>query len=108
MRYPEIHRPFLINCHFNRDWIAKGFATIFLCLILLSGASAMAKEKPLDILFNNADTDGNGLISETEWHAAMLKRMESIDTNGDGNLSREEFEKTKETVRDRLRNRSPR
>jgi hypothetical protein len=83
-------------------------ATTFLCAFLLFGTSVMAREKPHDGLFNAADTDGNGLISESEWHAAMQKRLESIDFNGDGSLSREEFEKTKETLRDKIRNRSVR
>lgn len=63
----------------------------------------MAREKPLDFLFSQADTDHNGFVSEAEWHAVMQKRFETADTNHDGNLSRQEIEATKETLRERFR-----
>lgn len=78
-------------------------AIAFLITFAFSGTLAMAREKPLDILFNMADTDQNGLISETEWHAAMQKRLEAIDTNHDGSISREEMEASKENFRDKMR-----
>jgi|GEM_PF-2091490 Ca2+-binding EF-hand superfamily protein len=76
---------------------------VLLFALLLSGTSAMAREKPLDLLFNQADTDHNGLISEAEWHAVMQKRFETNDANHDGNISRVEIDAVKETFRERFR-----
>lgn len=107
MRYSELHRSFPLNYILRKTLIIQAVAvTTFLGALLFSGTFVIAREKPLDILFNAADTDGNGLISESEWHAAMQKRLEALDTNGDGNISREEFEKAGETMRDKIRNRS--
>jgi Ca2+-binding EF-hand superfamily protein len=76
--------------------------------LILTASMAIARENPLDVLFQISDSDANGLISEAEWHATMQKRMESLDTNHDGNLSRVEFEKARQTVRERMRSMSPR
>jgi len=63
----------------------------------------MARERPLDILFGEADTDRNGLINEAEWHQAMQKRFENLDTNHDNAISKEELEKSRDSMRERLR-----
>ncbi len=97
MRYSEIQR---------RPWRKATLCTLgsfFLIALMLTGTSAMAREKPLDILYASADTDGNGLISEAEWHAAMQKRFETLDANGDGNISKEEMANARETARDKFR-----
>lgn len=77
-------------------------------ILILPANMALAREKPVDVLFQMSDSDGNGLISEAEWHAAMQKRMETVDTNHDGNLSRDEFELARQTIRERMRSMSPR
>jgi len=81
----------------------RALAAISICASLLSGTSAMARERPLDILFGEADTDHNGLINEAEWHKAMQKRFETLDTNNDSAISKEELEKSRESMRERLR-----
>lgn len=81
------------------------------CLFLIAAVClfpadrGLARERPMDTIFNAADTNGDGLISEQEWHQAMQKRFETLDANKDGNVSREEFEKQKETLREKFRNR---
>lgn len=77
-------------------------------ILILPANMALAREKPADLLFQMSDSDGNGLISEAEWHSAMQKRMETVDTNHDGNLSREEFDQARQTIRERMRGMSPR
>jgi len=92
---------------FNYRDISRVLAAALLFAFVLSGNPAMAREKPMDIIFNLADADQNGLISETEWHTAMQKRLEAIDINHDGNISREELESAKEGFRNKMRS-SPR
>ena len=94
--------------------LCRHLAIILTCVVIISLSFLLSEslaapfaatgEKPIDVFFNNADTDGNGLISEVEWHTAMQKRLENIDTNHDGNISREELEKSKETMRENFRN----
>jgi len=79
-------------------------ALLFAALCCLAG-TAMAQDRPMDILFESVDTDHNGSISEQEWHASMQKRFESQDANHDGNLSREELEQARSNLRQSLRER---
>lgn len=72
-------------------------------LLLLTAASAIARQKPMEIIFEAGDTDHNGLISEDEWHAAMQKRFDALDKNHDNAVSYDEFQKAKETLRERFR-----
>jgi hypothetical protein len=83
------------------------FATIgTLCLIIVTSVFlfpanlVLAREIPIDKIFNAVDADGNGLISEQEWQQLMQKRFEVLDTNSDGIISREEFERQKKSMRD--------
>lgn len=78
---------------------------IVLAIVLMVVGCAAAGQNAFGSHIENMDTNGNGLISEEEWHAAMQKRFESIDKNGDGNLSRDEIDETKATMRDRIRSR---
>jgi Ca2+-binding EF-hand superfamily protein len=57
------------------------------------------------VIFENMDVDQNGFVSEEEWHNAMQKRFEAMDKNRNRNLSREEVEESKETMRERFRSR---
>lgn len=65
-------------------------------------AAGATQQKSLELLFERIDTDGNGLISETEWHAAMQKRLEHLDSNKDGNLSRQEMEQARTAMKERF------
>ena len=71
--------------------------------VLLTAGLALAWQRPIDTLFQTADSDHNNLISEAEWHAAMQKRFEAIDANHDGNLSRDELEQSRDALRERFR-----
>jgi len=75
---------------------------IILFALIFSASLVFARQRPIDSLFAMADTDRNGRISEAEWHVAMQKRFETIDTNRDGAVSREEMEKFRETMRGRF------
>jgi Ca2+-binding EF-hand superfamily protein len=78
-------------------------ASVVFMLILTMTMSVSARQKPLDVIFQADDTDGNGLVSEAEWHAAAQKRFELLDTNKDGNISKEEMDAGKETLKDRFK-----
>lgn len=47
--------------------------------------------------FRKLDTDGNNLLSFEEWAVKTSNRFKGADGNGDGNLNRAEFAKTKPT-----------
>ncbi len=63
---------------------------------------AMAQPASNARLFDQMDTNGDGVVSEQEWHAAMQKRFESIDKNRDGNLSAAEWQEMKDSLRERF------
>jgi Ca2+-binding EF-hand superfamily protein len=70
---------------------------------ILTMNMAMASEPLKPNLFDRADADKNGMISEEEWHAAMQKRFDAVDKNKDGKLSHDEWQEMRETVREGLR-----
>jgi hypothetical protein len=76
-----------------------------MAVFLFPANRVLARERPIDAVFNTAETNGDGLISAQEWHQTMQKRFEALDNSNDGNISREEFEKQKEIMRERFRNR---
>jgi Ca2+-binding EF-hand superfamily protein len=78
-------------------------ASAVFVLILTMAMSASARQKPLDVMFQADDTDGNGLVSKAEWQAAAEKRFELLDTNKDGNISKEEMDAGKDTLKDRFK-----
>ena len=78
---------------------------IAIVFVLLMAASAAARQKPMDVVFETADADHNNLVSNEEWHTVQQRRFETIDKNHDGNISREELQETKETLRERFKSR---
>lgn len=72
-------------------------------LLFIDAEAWAAREHPSDNLFNMADSDNNGLLTEGEWHAAQQKRFEKLDGNKDGSLSREEIEQAKGAIREKFR-----
>jgi len=76
--------------------------TMLIAVFMMSGC-AMVQQKPLEVIYEAADTDGNEMISEAEWHAAAQKRFELLDTNKDGNISKEEMEAGKTTMKERFK-----
>lgn len=75
---------------------------LFAGLLLLPATTPAASERVADMLFERSDTDHNQLISEAEYHAAMQRRFEQLDTNKDGNLTRQEMEQARANARERL------
>ncbi len=49
--------------------------------------------------FRKLDTDGNNLLSFEEWAVKTSNRFKGADGNGDGNLDRGEFTRTKPKVK---------
>lgn len=49
--------------------------------------------------FRKLDTDGNNLLSFEEWAVKTSNRFKGADGNGDGNLDRPEFARTKPKVK---------
>jgi Ca2+-binding EF-hand superfamily protein len=98
----------------DRNGVTGGYRPSFttigtLCLIIATSVflfpanRVLARESFINRIFNAADTDGDGLISKQEWHQAMKKRFETLDTSNDRNISREEFEQQEEISGYRLR-----
>ena len=80
------------------------FIVLMLTIFLLPAGLAAA-QRPIDVAFEIADADKNGLISEAEWHTEMQKRFEAADSNHDGNLSKEEVQASQAKLRERFKNR---
>jgi hypothetical protein len=77
--------------------------TTMIIVLIMTGCAMSARQKPTGVVFQATDTDGTGLISEAEWHAAAQKRFELLDTNKDGNISKEEMEAGKATMKERFK-----
>lgn len=71
-------------------------------LLLVPATAPAAANRAADLLFERSDTDHNQLISEAEYHAAMQHRFEQLDSNKDGNLTRQEMEQARANTRERL------
>jgi Ca2+-binding EF-hand superfamily protein len=80
--------------------------SIMILTTILTTNMTMAREPFKANLFERADADKNGLISDDEWHTAMQKRFDAIDKNKDGNLSQDEWQEMRETVRQGIRARA--
>jgi Ca2+-binding EF-hand superfamily protein len=72
-------------------------------IVFMVSLSAEARPNPGEAVFQADDTDGNGLISGEEWHAAAQKRFELLDTNKDGQISKEEMDDAKGTMKARFK-----
>jgi len=70
-------------------------------LVMVANSACAVQHRGVDLLFNRADSDGNNLISEAEYHAAMQQRFLQLDSNKDGNLSRQEMENARAVSRER-------
>ncbi|MGE4560185.1 MAG: hypothetical protein AB7E77_08290 [Desulfobulbus sp.] len=73
-----------------------------LALIMIASPAGAVGNRPAEMLFNNADTNHDNLVSEAEYHAAMQRRFEQLDRNKDGNLSPQELENARSTARERF------
>ena len=87
------------HAHFPRTLAASLLTGL---LLMPTAIMAAASERATDLLFERSDTDHNQLISEAEYHAAMQRRFEQLDTNKDGNLTRQEMEQARANARERL------
>nr|WP_320048199.1 EF-hand domain-containing protein [uncultured Desulfuromonas sp.] len=96
-------------CPVERSYLVIVLLAVVLSCILFTRAQAISSgasssgQRPLDVLYNAADSDGNGLISESEWHTVMQKRFEEMDTNGDQQVSLEEMAASRDTAKQRFR-----
>lgn len=75
---------------------------VLVSMLFITSAALATQQRPLELIFSKTDSDGNGLISETEWHTAMQQRFEETDSNHDGNISRDEIEASKKSLRERF------
>lgn len=82
----------------------KILVAVFLCVLITIAihGNATAKERPIDVLFDQADTNHDGVVSEGEFHTAMQERFLIIDADQNGNLTREELEDARQVIRDRI------
>lgn len=85
--------------------ILKHLLPALLFCLLCTGMAAAQDQRPMDILFDAADTNHNGLLDEQEWHTYLQVRFEKLDASHDGNLSRAELEQAKSTLRQTFRER---
>ena len=58
--------------------------------ILVCSTPAMAQMGQLDV-FENADTDGDGQVSQAEFRAARAQQFSRLDRNGDGTVAQSDF-----------------
>lgn len=55
--------------------------------------------------FLKLDTDGNGIVSKTEFLSGAEGRFSKMDANGDGEITKEEAQAAKEKAHERLKER---
>lgn len=91
------------RCHGCRCAAVAVGMTLVLAAALIPDTAATAREKPLELILTAVDTDGDGQINESEWHAAMQKRFTKMDQNADGKISGSELESTTASARQRFR-----
>ncbi len=70
-----------------------------LAMVVLAGTPVMAEdgqegghEGHGKMMKNDADTDGDGMLSKAEFLAVQEKRFAEIDGNADGKISKEEMQ----------------
>lgn len=51
----------------------------------------------------NADTDGDGMLSRAEFQAMQDKRFDEMDTNHDGKISKDEMKAHHEQMKERMK-----
>lgn len=56
-------------------------------------------------LMGQADSNGDGAISEQEWSSASKKRFEKLDTNHNGVIDQTELQAARDSLRERFRSR---
>ena len=83
--------------------IALALFAVTTLFLLIDHPAIMAQGKPLTLLFERADTDHNGIVSEQEWHSIMQERFAMLDANKDGSLSRPELEEARSLAQERFR-----
>lgn len=55
--------------------------------------------------YKEADSNGDGAISKTEFLAAQEKRFDTLDLNGDGSITKDEAKENRETRRENIKER---
>jgi len=83
--------------------VTSSLCCMLLAALLFGPTTAFsAQGRATEVIFEMADADHNQLISEAEYHAAMQRRFEQLDTNKDGNLTRQEMDEARANARERL------
>ncbi len=93
----------MLRCMLPTPTLLASLCSVLLAALLLGPTTAFsAQGRAMDIIFETADADHNQLISEAEYHTAMQRRFEQLDTNKDGNLTRQEMDQARANARERL------
>lgn len=93
----------MLRCILPSPTVLASICCMLFTLVLLGPSTAFsAQGRATDIIFEIADADHNQLISEAEYHTAMQRRFEQLDTNKDGNLTRQEMDQAQANARERL------
>jgi hypothetical protein len=78
----------------------KSMKTIYLAALAGLVLATAAEAQPVSM-----DTDGDGAISRAEWDSAQAERFARLDADADGSLTREELRAGMGNVRDGMRGR---
>lgn len=83
--------------------ICKWFVGGLMVLLVTAGVSEVSAQRPggprgpggrpsFDLLLQAFDADGNGALEQGEVPGRVWSRLSKADANGNGSVSREEFE----------------
>ena len=86
--------------------MTKNIVMLAAVILMCQATSVFAEdkpEKPRHEKHMSHDSDGDGMISESEFLAKAKERFAKMDANDDGKISREEAQKARQNKREKMK-----
>jgi|GEM_PF-4882219 len=83
----------------NKIWLAVAAAFLMTAPAYADKGEKSDGHHKKGMNFESLDTDGDSMVSRDEFIASHMKRFDTMDTNADGNVSQEEIDAYREAKR---------